>query len=55
MDDKDYWKKYAADFNGMTDEEIDFETRCAEDRMAEDEDWLEAVHAWKAAGRPRNG
>lgn len=47
------YQKYAADFNVMTDEDIEASMREAEDAMQEHEEWLEAVAAWEAAGRPR--
>lgn len=50
----DLWKKYAADFNAMTDEEIERETQSCRDDLEEAESWLEAVASWEAAGRPRN-
>lgn len=50
----DAWKRYAADFDAMTDEEIDHETRRSEEQLAEAEDWLEAVASWENAGRPRS-
>jgi hypothetical protein len=49
------WKRYEGDLNAMSDEDIEIETRRAEDMLAEAEDWLEAVASWKAAGRPRAG
>ncbi len=49
----DSWKQYAADFNAMTDEEIERETRDARNIVDEQESWLEAVAAWEAAGKPR--
>lgn len=50
----DAWKQYAADFNGMTDEQIEDERRTAQNLVDEQESWLEAVASWEAAGRPRN-
>lgn len=50
---KDAWKRYAADFNAMTDEEIERERSQAQSLVDEQEDWLEAVASWEAAGRPR--
>jgi len=47
------WKRYAADFNAMTDEEIESERRSAQDLVDEQEDWLEAVASWEDAGKPR--
>jgi len=49
----DAWKRYEADFNAMTDEDIEIETRRCEDMLAEAENWLEAVASWEAAGKPR--
>ena len=47
------WKKYAADFNAMTDDEVEMEANNARTTIEEQEDWLEAVAAWEAAGKPR--
>lgn len=47
------WKRYAADFNAMTDEEVENERRDAQALVDEQEDWLEAVASWEAAGKPR--
>jgi hypothetical protein len=47
------WREYEADFNGMTDEEIEDECRACRDQVDEAESWLEAVESWKAAGKPR--
>jgi hypothetical protein len=47
------WKEYEADFNAMTDEQIEREVRISEDALDEAESWLEAVASWKAAGKPR--
>jgi len=47
------WKKYAGDFNCMTDEEVDRELDCAIREVEEAESWIEAVASWKAAGKPR--
>lgn len=49
----DAWKEYAADFDAMTDDEIEFEVRRSEEQLDEAESWLEAVASWKAAGKPR--
>lgn len=47
------WKEYEADFNAMTDEEIEEDvSRCAA-QVDESESWLDAVAFWKAAGKPR--
>lgn len=50
----DAWKEYAADFNALTDEEVEQEVKIEEEKLAEAESWLEAVASWKAAGKPRN-
>lgn len=47
------WKRYAADFNNMTDDQVEDEKREAQDRIDREEEWLEAVAAWEAAGKPR--
>jgi hypothetical protein len=47
------WQKYAADFNAMTDQEIEHECNVSRDQVEEAEDWLDAVASWEAAGRPR--
>jgi hypothetical protein len=47
------WKRYQNDFNNLTDAQIDDETRRCRDAVEEAEDWLEAVAAWEAAGKPR--
>jgi hypothetical protein len=49
----EYWKQYAADFNAMTDAEIEAETDRARSEINELEDWVEAVASWEAAGKPR--
>jgi hypothetical protein len=48
------WKQYAADFNAMSDEEIESERQAAQDLVDEQESWLEAVASWEAAGKPRS-
>ena len=55
MDVTDLWKKYAADFDAMTDAQIDRETLEASDRIDADTEWVDAVTAWEAAGKPRKG
>lgn len=47
------WSRYQNDFDAMSDAEIEYETRRSQDQLDEAEDWLEAVAAWKAAGKPR--
>lgn len=48
----DAWKHYKDDFNALTDEEIENECAIALSKLEEAEEWLEAVAAWKAAGKP---
>lgn len=48
------WRRYAGDFNGMTDAEVEAESQRARDEMEEHESWLEAVASWEKAGKPRN-
>ena len=50
---EDIWKPYAGDFNCMTDEQIETEVQYAQSQIDEHEEWIEAVAAWKAAGKPR--
>lgn len=50
---RDAWKQYAADFDAMTDEQVEFERRLAQDLVDEQESWLDAVASWEAAGKPR--
>ncbi len=49
----EHWKQYAADFNAMTDAEIEAECQHCREQVEAAEDWLEAVASWEAAGRPR--
>ena len=49
----DEWRKYAADFKAMTDEQINAETERARRLIDEEEEWCEAVASWEAAGKPR--
>ncbi len=48
------WREYEADFNNMTDEEIEREREISQDLVDEHEGWLEAVALWDAAGKPRS-
>lgn len=48
------WKRYANDFDAMTDIQVEVETMQAEQDLENAEDWLEAVASWKAAGKPRS-
>lgn len=47
------WKEYAADFDSMTDQEIEQERESAQNLIDENENWTEAVASWIAAGKPR--
>lgn len=47
------WKEYEADFNAMTDDEVERERASAQALVDEQESWLEAVASWEAAGKPR--
>lgn len=47
------WDRFQADFNAMTDSQIRREVDRCEEMIEEAEDWIEAVAAWEAAGRPR--
>lgn len=49
------WENYKGDFNSMTDEEVDTAEAEAQDRIDTETEWVEAVAAWKAAGKPRGG
>lgn len=49
----DAWKRYAEDFRAMTDKQIEHESERARSLIEEQEDWLEAVASWEAAGKPR--
>ncbi len=51
---REAWKQYAADFNALTDEEVEEERQRAQDLVDEQESWLEAVASWEAAGKPRD-
>jgi hypothetical protein len=50
---REAWREYAADFNAMSDEEIEEERTKAQYLVDEQESWLEAVASWEAAGKPR--
>jgi hypothetical protein len=47
------WKKYAGDFNSMTDDEVDDTVSDEQEKLKEAQEWLDAVASWKAAGKPR--
>jgi len=51
----DLWKQFAADFNALTDAEIEAECEAERTKLEEAESWLEAVASWEAAGKPRGG
>ena len=48
-----HWKLYVADFNAMTDEDIENECETSRQLIDEHQDWLDAVASWEAAGKPR--
>ena len=50
----DLWKRYARDFDNMTDAEVEEERRSAQETIDENEEWTEAVASWEAAGKPRS-
>lgn len=54
MSVENIWKKFKGDFNSMSDEEIDREAQTAQDLIDENSEFVEAVAAWKAAGKPRD-
>lgn len=51
---KDLWRKYQSDFNSMTDDEVDQQEQEAQAKIDEEQDWVDAVASWKAAGKPRS-
>lgn len=53
MTENDAWKRYADDFNALTDEQVETERERAQSVVDEETDWLEAVASWEAAGKPR--
>ena len=48
------WKEYSADFDAMSDEEIEIERSRAQYIVDEEQEWLDAVASWVAAGKPRS-
>lgn len=48
------WKRFSGDFNAMTDKQIEEEVIDCLERIDNDEEWLDAVASWKAAGKPRD-
>lgn len=50
----DAWKRFRADFNAMTDDQVEYERQQSQEEADRAEDWLEAVASWEAAGRPRD-
>lgn len=52
---QDAWKQYAADFNEMTDKQVEADRQRAQDMVDQLTNWLEAIASWEAAGRPREG
>jgi hypothetical protein len=51
---EDAWKEYAADFDAMSDAEVEAERESAQALVDEQQSWLDAVASWEAAGKPRN-
>lgn len=47
------WYKFRGDFNSMTDEQIEKSAKEHQEKIDDAEEWLEAIAAWKAAGKPR--
>ena len=47
------WSKYQNDFNAMTNGQIEYEKKRSQEQLDEAEEFLEAVAAWEAAGKPR--
>lgn len=47
------FSRFQNDFDNMADADVDAETRRMERQLDEAEEWLEAVAAWSAAGKPR--
>lgn len=47
------WSMYVNDLNAMSDKEIEQEYQSARNLIEENESWVEAVDAWRAAGCPR--
>lgn len=50
---KSAWEEYQNDFNNLSDDQITDISRDEQNKVDEAEDWLEAVAAWEAAGKPR--
>lgn len=48
------WKQYEADFNAMSDKQVEADRARSQDTVDRLTDWLEAVASWEAAGKPRN-
>lgn len=48
------WSKYQNDFDAMTDKQVENEKKRSQDLIDEHEEFVEAVAAWEAAGRPRS-
>lgn len=47
------WQHFQNDFDAMTDEEVEAERAQAQSIVDEQQDWLDAVAMWEAAGKPR--
>ena len=50
---ENHYKKFADDFNSMTDDEIESEKLIAEYQVDQHTEWLEAIAIWKKIGCPR--
>ena len=50
---KTAWDMYQSDFDAMTDQEIESELQSCLSLIDESESWVEAVMAWRDAGKPR--
>ena len=48
------WERYRADFNAMTDDQVEAEKNSAQALVDEQTEWLEAVASWEAEGKPRD-
>lgn len=50
----DLWRRFKGDFNSLEDCEVTTELNKSLDIIATEEEWVEAVHSWYAAGKPRD-
>lgn len=49
----DAWERFLGDFRSMDDDQIDRAVAEAQTLIDREEEWIEAVASWKAAGKPR--